>query len=395
MKTLQTTEIFNWLCNESNRINFLYGSAGSGKSWQVAIYFIKKLYQEKDIRILVTRKTTPSLRLTAYRLVLELLEKYFTGTYEHNKTEMIISYKNNEMIFKGLDDPSKMRSMDINYAWLEEVTELTIEDFKHILLILRRPNKNGINQVVMTTNPISIFHWTYTDIYTNTDPSIAKNKSTWRDNPFLDKTYIEDLHKLTGNYRKIFLKGDFGFLDGLVFSNFEIYDKVFDTIKDYCYGLDPGYTAPAGLVKVMFLDSGKFITEELLYETSLTNTELVNRIKKIIPECDWDIPIYCDSASPAIITELYNEGLNVHQAHKDVTAGIDYMIQNFLGCTASSINLIKELRMYSWQKDKMENLLSKPIKQADHLADAMRYASWTHHLYGNRVSRTIEELSFR
>ncbi len=378
MKTIKTTELFNWLTNKSKRINFLYGSAGSGKSYQVAIYLIHKLFQEEDISILVTRKTTPSLRITAYKLVLEILDKYFTGAYELNKTEMIIKYKNNEMIFKGLDESSKIRSLNINYAWLEECTEFTIEDYTQILLRLRRPNKNGINQVLLTTNPISIFHWTYTDIYTNPDKQIAKQKSTWEDNPFLDKTYIEELQKLQGNYRKIFLDGEFGLMEGLIFPNFEIYEKIYDTIKDYCFGLDFGYTSPSTLTRVMFLDSGKFIADELLYEAGLTNTELINRVSKIIPEYDRCTPVYCDSAEADRIQEFYQAGFNVYKAKKDITAGIDFMIQNFLGCTTRSINLVKELRMYSWQVDKMENLLPKPVKAADHCIDSIRYASFSH-----------------
>ena len=393
MKTIKTTPIFTWLQNESKRINFLYGSAGSGKSYQVAIYFIRKLYQEKDISILVTRKTTPSLRLTAYKLVLEILDKYFTGTYELNKTEMIIKYRNNEIIFKGMDDPAKIRSMDLNYAWLEECTEFTLEDYQQILLRIRRPNSNGINQVMCTTNPISIFHWTYTDLYTNPDPSIAKHKSLWSDNPFLDPTYISELQKLEGNYRKIFLDGEFGMLEGLVFPNFEIYEKVYDTVKDYCYGVDFGYVHKSSLVKIIFLDSGKFITDELLAESGLTNTALIDRVKEIIPEND-QAPIYCDSAEPARINEMYENSLNVYKAHKDIKSGIDYCIQNFLGVTSKSINLIKELRMYSFQKNQMNELMPEVVKKFDDSICAMRYGAYTHSLCGNRFSMVLP-ISFR
>ena len=360
---------------------------------QTAIYFIKKLYEEDDIRILVTRKTTPSLRLTAYKLVLEILEKYFTGTYELNKTEMIVTHRNNEMIFKGLDEYSKFRSMNINYAWLEEVTELNKEDYTGILLILRRPNSNGINQVVMTTNPISIFHWTYTDIYTNPDPSIAINKSLWSDNPFLDPVYIQELQKLTGNYRKIFLDGEFGMLEGLVFPNFKIYDKVLDTVVDHVWGCDFGYVHKSSLVKILFLDSDKFIADEKLAEPGLTNTALIERIKEIIPSDD-QAPIYCDSAEPARIAQLYENNLNVHKAHKDIKTGYDYCIQNFLGCTNSSINLIRELRMFSFQKNQMNELMPEVVKKFDDSICAMRYGAYTHSLQNMGYSK-LAEFSFR
>ena len=44
--------------------------------------------------------------------------------------------------------------------------------------------------------------------------------------------------------------------------------------------------------------------------------------------------------------------------------------------TTDSINLIKELGVYSWQIDKDGNSLEKPVKMADDLLDALRYATF-------------------
>ncbi len=395
MQTIKATEILNWLMNDSKRINLLYGGAGSGKSMQTAIYLINKFFTEKDITILVIRKTTPALKLTAYKLILDLLDKYFPGRYEHNKTDMIIRYNSNEMIFKGLDIESRIRSMDLSYVWMEEACEFSTSDYQQILLRLRKPNNNpGVfNQVILTTNPMSMYSFVYTDIYSNPDPNIAKHKSTYLNNPFLDKSYIEELQKLSGNYRKIFLDGEFGMMEGLIFPDFEIHDRIYDTIKDTSYGIDFGYVAESALTRINFLNDGKFIAEELLYEQGLTNTGLIARIKKIIPESHKYAPIYCDSAEPDRIDEMYREGLNVKPANKSVTAGIDYMIQNFKGCTASSINLIKELRFYSFAKDKQEKLLPTPLKVEDHLIDSMRYGSFSHR--GQKARIRSLNMSFR
>jgi len=396
LKTIKTTPLFNWLLNESKRINFLYGSAGSGKSYQVAIYLLKKFFEEDGITILCTRKTTPALKMTTYKIWLELLDKYFSSyKWEHNKTDMIIRFRNNEAIFKGLDEPSKIRSAEFNYIHMEEATEFSVNDYRELLLRLRKPNNNlgSFNQMILSTNPISIFSWCYQDIYTSPDPSIAKHKSTWKDNPFLDQTYIDELQKLTGNYRKIFLEGEFGMLEGLIFTNYKIYDKVYDTIKDYCYGLDFGYVHKSSLVKILFLESGKFIADELLAEPGLTNSQLINRIKEIIPSND-QAPIYCDSAEPARINELYENNLNVNKAQKDIKTGLDYCIQNLQGVTATSVNLLKELRMYSFQKNRMDELMPEPIKKFDDSICAMRYGAYTHSLTGNRYSYVLP-FSFR
>ena len=397
MIKIKTTPLFNWLLNDSKRISFLYGSSGSGKSYQACIYLLRKLFTEKDISILVMRKQTPSLRMTTYKLMLELLDKYFSSyNYNHDKTNMVISFRNSDMTFKGLDESSKIRSSEFNYIFLEECSEFTLTDYEELKLRLRKPNNNpgAFNQILLLTNPTSIFSWIYTDVYMSPDPSIAKHKSLWSDNNFLDKTYTDELAKLQGNYRKVFYEGEFGLMQGLVFPNFEIYDKIFDTVVSNAWGIDFGYVHKSSLVCVNFLDSGKFYVEEFIAEPGLTNTEFIKRIKEIIPSND-DANIYCDSSEPARINEMYQNDLNVHRAHKDIKAGLDFCIENFLGCTASSVNLISELRFYSFGKDRMEQLLPDPIKVKDDSICAMRYAAYTHSLYGNRVSQNLDWLSMR
>jgi len=299
--TIKATSILSWLLHKSKTINLLYGSAGSGKTYQTAIYLINKFFTEKDITILVLRRFTPSLKLTCYSLILELIDKYyFPDIIEHNKTDMILRYKdkNNEMIFKGLDEESRIRSMNINYAWIEECSELTAQQYSQVLLRMRKPNINDKNKIILSTNPISVFSWVYTDIYSNPDPNIAHLKTTWRQNPFLPKDYIEQLSKLTGNYKTVYYDGDWGLVEGLIIPNFEIVDVIFDTIKDYVYAADFGYTNPSALVKVSFREDGKFFSEELIYSTGLTNTEFINQAKKVIPEYDIKnrVPIFQDSA---------------------------------------------------------------------------------------------------
>ena len=84
--------------------------------------------------------------------------------------------------------------------------------------------------------------------------------------------------------------------------------------------------------------------------------------------------IFCDSAEPQRIKELYNAGLNVKPALKDVKKGIDSVKSFPLRISASSSNLIKEIKFYKWKEDKDGNILEEPVKFNDHAVDAMRYA---------------------
>ena len=86
------------------------GGADSSKSFSMAQLFIGKLTPEKNKTFLVCRKTLPSLRITAYRLVIDLLKEYgFYGHMKHNKSELSLQVAglNNFLLFASIDDPEK------------------------------------------------------------------------------------------------------------------------------------------------------------------------------------------------------------------------------------------------------------------------------------------------
>ena len=213
MQKIKVTDVFDWLTKTTERINLLVGGAGSSKSYSVAQNLLRKFFEEKDIRILVVRKTTPSLRITAYHLILDLLKEYGWLSYcSLNKTEMTLTYGSNEMLFKGLDDPEKIKSAEFNYIWVEEATEITLEDYRQLNLRLRRKGK--LNQIFLTCNPISALHWIKTELADK--QKIAINHSTYKDNPFLDEVYkqqLEDLINQNVNFYKIYALGQWGVLE--------------------------------------------------------------------------------------------------------------------------------------------------------------------------------------
>lgn len=385
---IQASPIFQWLeDNKDKRQLFLYGGAGSGKSTAVALYLIKKMFNERNISILVTRRTSPSMRMTIYKIFLDLLERYFEGKYTLNKTEMIITIGSNDCQFKSLDDESKIRSLSVSYIFCEECSELSLSQYEQLRLRLRK-NGSNTNQLIMATNPISIFSWPYQNIYLNPDPNIAKHHSTYLMNPFLSPEYVKDLLELKGNNRTVYLEGAWGKMEGLIFTGYEVVDTIFDTVKSIQYGLDFGFTVETALSKIYVLEDGKFYAEELLYEKGLTNQELIRRLEKLIP--DKSIPIWCDSAEPNRIREIAEAGYWACKSNKDVSAGIDHMIENMIGVKSNSVNLIRELSTYSWALDSMDRVTPKPIKQYDHLIDSIRMACFSSR--GNkRVSCNVWE----
>jgi len=115
---------------------------------------------------------------------------------------------------------------------------------------------------------------------------------------------------------------------------------------------------------------------ELLYQTHLTNEDLIEKLKELIP--DKNRYTYADSAEPARIEEIARAGFNIHPADKSVKDGIDFVKRQKLHILKRSVNLIKEIGGYKYKEDKDGNVLEEPVKFRDHLMDAMRMAIYTH-----------------
>jgi len=365
-----------FLSQTQKRINLLYGGAGSGKSYSLAQWFIVKCITEQNKSFLITRKTLPSLKLTAYKLFKELLSEYQIK-YEENKTDLVIWINSNEVYFKSLDDPEKIKSADFNYVWGEEATELTFDDYKQLNLRARRKT-DTLNQLFFTFNPIDSFHWLKTIVIDKLVGIIGILASNYKDNPYLSQDYIDELIALKNQdetYYQIYTKGEWGILKNLIYSNWGVVDY-WPENGDSFYGLDFGFNNPSALVEAKLKDNEIFL-RECLYETHLTNSELIERMKQII--FNPSLPIYADCAEPQRIQEIYDtRRFNIKESDKSVKDGIDHVKRYKLHIHKDSVNLIKEFQGYKWKEDKNGNILDEPVKFNDHALDAVRYGIFTH-----------------
>ena len=368
-------------CNETTaRTNILYGGAGSGKSWSSAMHLLfERMMHEKDIRILVTRKTRPALKKSCWLLVNDLL-RLAPVAHTKNLSDLTIGMGTNEMFFTSIDDPEKLKSFErINYVWAEEATELTYDDFMQLQLRCRGENSNGDNQLYFSFNPIDEMSF-WKKITDNPPESTAVNHSTYKDNYHLDKAYVAELERLIDTdetYHKIYTLGLWATPENIIYSNWDIVDQMIEVCDERIWGLDFGYSSnETALVECRFKNDDVW-EKEHLYETHLTNPELIGRIKEIMT--DRTEKIIADSAEPKSIQELKNAGLNVFACKKgkdSIRHGIQAVKSFRTHLSSDSINLIKEKRNYKWKEDRNGKLVSPPVpaKFKDHLMDAERYA---------------------
>jgi len=357
--------------NRDKEVLVSYGGAGSGKSFSTAQHTILRALEENNKRILVTRKTLPALRVSCLQLMKDLLNEYEIP-YELNKSELEMNVGSNQILFKSLDNSEKIKSAEFNYVWAEEATELTHQDYLQLRLRLRRKN-NLKNQLIMTFNPIDQFHWIKTKVLDAPNDDMATFQSNYKLNPFLSPEYVKQLEQLAEideNYYRIYALGEWGILQNLIYSNWDVVDTIPENCDEIIYGLDFGYVNPTALTEVWVKENEAW-AQELIYQSHLTNSDLIELLKSRVSK---DTPIYADSAEPQRIEEIYQAGFNIYPAHKEVRFGIDKLKQYRLHILSDSVNLIKEIRSYKWREDKEGRILEEPVKFNDHALDSLRYA---------------------
>lgn len=377
-RQVAVTKIFDRNIKATAPIIINVGGARSGKSYSILQILLQKFISEDHKEILIARKTLPSLRITAYKVFINLLQDY--GYYKkctHNKTNLTIKYGNSTVYFLSIDDPEKIKSTEFNYVFLEEVNEFSYNDFIILWTRMSAPTvENQPNRMYLALNPSDEWSWVHQKV-THWDNAQTIH-STYLDNPFLDANYrkiLEDLKDTDPELYQIYALGEYATLSNIIYQNYQI-DKVFPpNLSDEWYGLDWGFNHPTALIRIRSKD-GELYLEEIIYQTHLTNQDLIDLMNELhIPK---KIPIYADSAEPARIEEIYKAGYNIHPADKNVSGGIDQVKRYKLHIHKDSLNLIKEIRTYKWKEDKNGNILDDPVKWNDDCCDAARYGVYTH-----------------
>lgn len=369
-------KIYRFLQQARAKEVVVYGGAGSGKSYTVAQFLIiDKLLSQRNKYLLVARKYNPSLRLTSYRLILDVLNKLNVPYIEHKVDQTIELPRRNVIFFRGIDEPEKIKSAEFNYIWMEEATEFDYNDYLQLKLRLRRATETK-NQMYLTYN--SLDGWTKKQFYDRVDSDVEVLHTWYVDNPFLDEEYVQTLEKLIEQdeaFYRIYALGEYAEIKNKIYSNYTITSEVPTAFDEIIYGLDFGYNNPTACLRIGLKDGNIYILDEL-YERYKTNQELIEMLKDFITEPNAQV--YCDSAEPQRIQELIQAGYYAMPSDKSVKDGIDFIKRHKIYISENCTNTIKEIESYKWREDKEGNLLEEPVKFMDHTMDALRYAVYTH-----------------
>ena len=128
------------------------------------------------------------------------------------------------------------------------------------------------------------------------------------------------------------------------------------------------------------VSNGALYSEELIYESGLTNDAICHRMDEKSVRRSYD-EIFADSAEPKSIEEIHRYGFNIKPCPKGADS-VEYGHQKIRQLkqfwTKTSLNGIKEQRNFRYIQDKDGKFTEKTTHTFSHLMDARRYACVGH-----------------
>ena len=364
------------------------GGRGSGKSTNIAAYFLVKLMSPDYFRGVISRYTSKALTNSIYRDITDLITQWSLDSYLEIKGDEILNKRNGNMIIthamklaEGTISAKGKGLARVTHLLVDEAVELPSEE-EYLKLIDSFRQKGSERRIFLLFNPTAKSHWifkrfylpdgkpnpkwtsnhgylhtTYRDNRDNLDPTKIKE---WEDLQFQDTEYFA--HHIEGEWR------DIG--EGQVFKGWH-FDWEPPEEAEVLYGLDFGFSSdPTAMVKV--LKRGKRLwVQEILHHQGLTNPDIAD----LMQTCGIEKHqvIIADSAEPKSIEELRRLGYrNIRPATKgsdSIRAGIQKIRGYEVHVHPESSNLIQEYYQYAYRTG-----TDQPIDAHNHLMDAFRYA---------------------
>jgi phage terminase large subunit len=402
MKTVKLgfNKVFKPVNTTRKRYRALKGSAGSGKSVNIAQDYILKLSDPKfkGANLLCVRKIGESNRNSTFSELFKAIKtiygatdykKYWKVTPSNLTMECLIT--GNSVIFRGVhheDDKEKLKSItfpvgDLTWIWVEEATEIREADIDILDDRLRGilENPNLYYQLTITFNPVSATHWIKRKFFDYEDDDTLAHHSTYLTNRFIDEAYHRRMQRRKEqdpDGYKVYGLGEWGELGGLILNNYKVDDFNTDISRFDAYnsGQDFGFNHANALLEGGWKDGNIYICKEL-YVHEMDTDEIIKLANKM--DFSKKHTMYCDAAEPDRIKMWKKAGYKAVPALKgqgSVRAQIDYLKQTQIFIHPSCANTIKEIQQWKWKKDRQTGLyLDEPLEVMDDAMAALRYFS--------------------
>ena len=207
------------------------GGYGSGKTWCGSLLGVMLARKYPGCRGLVGAKEYELVKNTTLQSYFEHLDAmgYLRDRdYKYNKIDKKITLSNgSEILFKGLDDPEKFKSLNLHWAEIEEASQISDNSFKQLIGRLRNTNRKPSwgdfrFRLFGHTNPQPNKGWIWKRFVENPKENYRLIIAPTADNIYLPEHYIESMKdEYDPEYYRINVLGEFGnYSSGLVVKGF-------------------------------------------------------------------------------------------------------------------------------------------------------------------------------
>lgn len=367
---LVRTTAINKILALKKRVKIIQGGTSAGKTFGILPILIDKATKTSNLEISVVAESIPHLRRGALKDFINIMK--WTSRYideSFNKSLLKYQFVNGSYIeFFSADDPSKLRGARRDILYINECNNIEFEAYNELSIRTKK-------EVYLDFNPANEF-WVHTELKEENDTDFVI--LTYKDNEALDERIVKEIEKnrskattssYWANWWRVYGLGEVGMLEGVVFSNWKMIDKIPNEARLIGYGLDFGFTNDPTAIIEIYNYNDQRIVNEICFQTGLVNTEIAKKLQK-------NVIAYADSSEPKSIEEIRRTGQQIKGVTKgkdSVNFGIQIMQSQKYLVTSNSTNLIKELRAYCWDRDKTGKQMNKPIDNFNHTIDALRY----------------------
>lgn len=374
-----------------------FGGIGNGKTFAgIAKALMRVINPDNPPQLgMIARQTYPELRDSTQRTFFELC--HLMGMlpevhYEYRKQENRVKFLNgHEIIFRSLDDPAKLLSINLGWFYIDQAEEVSEEVFLTLLGRLRAVENP---QCWITGNPLG-HNWIWHRFIHDPVPgNIIFNAKTEENIHNLPEGYVDSLKN---NYNEIwinrYLYGSWDAFEGQIYPDFEpsIHVKNHFTVAPEWrrfIGIDHGRTNPTAVLwGAVDQDDVLYIYREH-YEAGQDVDYHARAIQAHLNEGRYETYVIDPSTGagkkddPETIGNRYRQlKIPVINANNDVQGGIDKVTEYFkhgkIFIHKSCENLIRELINYQWEQPSASrielNQPERPLKKDDHSCDALKY----------------------
>lgn len=365
----------------------LHGAKRSGKTFINNIIFLKELVRVRDIAnklgvdepmYILAGTSSTSIQ---NNILQELYNEFdIEPKYDKHGSFIMAGVKVVQVYTGSISGLKRARGFTAYGAYVNEASLANEEVFKEII---SRCSGEGA-RVVWDSNPDNPNHWLKQDYIDAKDDMIIDFHFKLDDNTFLDERYKNSIKVATpsGKFYDRDILGLWTIAEGAIYSDFDkdkhIVKQAPDNIVHYYAGVDWGYDHHGSIV--------------ILGETADGATYIVDGIAKQYEEIDYwvqqahefkkkygDIDFYADSARPEHVMRFNREGFKIHNARKEVIAGIEEVAKlwkndRMFYVQGSIPRFEDEIYQYKWKPNSQKD---EPLKEYDDVLDAIRYAIYT------------------